>query len=72
MLGEQGVDALVLRRVVVEPQAQQDVGIDADHRPADLQPRAAGACFFLRCSAPASSIAAVCGELPSVLGVNMV
>ena len=30
MLCKQCVDALVLRRVVVEPQAQQDIGIDSD------------------------------------------
>jgi hypothetical protein len=56
MRGQQCVDAPVLRRVIGEPQAKQDVGVDADHRPADLRPARLGACSSRRCFAMASII----------------
>lgn len=67
---QQRVDALVLCRIIVEPQAQQDIGVDADHRPADLRPARLGACLSRRCLATASSICstvsgAECGDLSS-------
>ena len=54
VLRQQRVDALGLRRVIVEPQAQQDVGIDADHRPTGLRPTRAGATLSRKCLETAS------------------
>lgn len=60
--------ALVLRRVVVEPQAQQDVGVDPDHRPEVFGLPRAVMCLSRRCWAILSSIcstvsALACGDL---------
>jgi len=59
MDGKQCVDALIRRRIIVEPMAQEDVGVDADRRPLDFRPVRFGACLTRKCFDTALSICSV-------------